>query len=91
MKYTFQPFTLEFFLLINNFDTQHTPIWSANSLPGTIIKAKGLLNWLFNFTFSLYAKTCWIIGVKYANVLPQPVSAAKRVLFPPSIAGIPSA
>jgi hypothetical protein len=49
----------------------------------------GLFNW--RFLSNICQTRIWfIIGRRYASVLPHPVSAVKSVLYPPRIVGIPS-
>ena len=49
----------------------------------------GLFNWR-SLTNICQARIWFIIGRRYASVLPHPVSAVKSVLCPPRIVGIPS-
>lgn len=39
---------------------------------------------------AFHSRTCWIIGKRYANVLPHPVSAASKVCWPAKIGVEPS-
>lgn len=55
----------------------------ASSLVGRRITANGELYWMGSLSFHFNMLST--IGAKYASVLPQPVSAAIKVLLPAKI------